>query len=62
VVADLRFLQGVLASLTAKAEDSNLEPYEEHLYCFTGARSAVLGKVAEQQPTGNQRLPLSRQS
>ena len=25
-----------------------LEPYEEHLYRFAGARSAVLGKVADE--------------
>ena len=46
-LADLRFLQGVLASLTEEAEGSSLEPYEEHLYRFAGARS-VLAKVADE--------------
>jgi len=47
-LADLRFLQGFLSSLTEKAEGSSLEPYKEHLYRFAGARSAVLGKVADE--------------
>lgn len=47
-VADLRFLQGLLGSLTAEAEGSSLEPYEEHLYRYAGARSAVLGTVADE--------------
>ena len=47
-LADLRFLQGFLASLNAEAEGSSLEPYEDHLYRFAGARSVVLGKVADE--------------
>ena len=47
-LADLRFLQGFLGSLTAEAEGSSLEPYEEHLYRHAGARSAVLAKVADE--------------
>jgi hypothetical protein len=42
------FLQGFLASLTAEAEGASLEPYEEHLYRFAGARSAVLAKAADE--------------
>jgi len=48
VVADLRFLQGFLASLTKEAEGSSLEPFEDHPYRFAGARSAILGKVADE--------------
>ncbi len=48
VVADLRFLQGFLASLTAEAERSSLEPYEEHLFRFAGKRSAVLSQAADE--------------
>ena len=47
-VADLRFLQGLLGSFTQEAEGSSLEPFENHLYRFAGARSAVLGKVADE--------------
>jgi hypothetical protein len=47
-LADLRFLQGFLDSLTQEAEGASLEPYEEHLYRFAGARSAVLGTVADE--------------
>lgn len=47
-VADLRFLQGLLGSFTQEAEGSSLEPFEDHLYRFAGARSAVLGKVADE--------------
>ncbi len=48
VVADLRFLQGFLDGLTAEAEGSSLEPYEEHLFRFAGKRSAALGQVADE--------------
>ncbi len=48
VLADLRFLQGFLDSLTAEAEGSSLEPYEEHLFRFAGKRSAALGQVADE--------------
>jgi hypothetical protein len=41
-------LQGFLASLTEEAEGSSLELFEDHLYRFAGARSAVLGKVADE--------------
>ena len=47
-VADLRFLQGLLGSFTQEAEGSSLEPFEDHLYRFAGARSAVLAKVADE--------------
>jgi hypothetical protein len=47
-VADLRFLQGFLDSLTKEAEGSSLEPFEEHLYRFSGARAVVLAKVADE--------------
>ncbi len=47
-VADLRHMQGFLDSLTQEAEGSSLEPFEEHLYRFAGARSAVLEKVADE--------------
>ena len=29
-------------------EGSSLEPFEDHLYRFAGAQSAVLGKVADE--------------
>lgn len=29
-------------------QGSSLEPYEEHLYRFAGARSVVLAKVADE--------------
>lgn len=48
VLADLRFLQGVLDSLTKEAEGASLPPYEEHLYRFAGQRSAVLGQMADE--------------
>jgi hypothetical protein len=47
-VADLRFLNGFLGRFTQEADGSSLEPYEEHLYRFAGARSAVLAKVADE--------------
>jgi hypothetical protein len=47
-LADLRHMQGFLDSLTKEAEGSSLEPYEEHLYRFAGARAAVLAKVADE--------------
>jgi hypothetical protein len=47
-LADLRHMQGYLESLTKEAEGSSLEPYEEHLYRFAGARSAVLATVADE--------------
>ena len=47
-LAELRYLQGFLASLTLEAEGASLEPYEEHLYRFAGARAAVLGTVADE--------------
>ena len=48
VVADLRFLQGFLASLTEGAEGTSMEPYEEHLFRFAGKRAAVLGQAADE--------------
>lgn len=48
VLADLRFLQGFLDSLTKEAEGASLPPYEEHLYRFAGKRSAVLGHMANE--------------
>jgi hypothetical protein len=51
VVADLRFFQGFLASLTEEAEGSNLEPFEDHLYRFSPASSRVLRYL----PEGHQR-------
>jgi hypothetical protein len=48
VLADLRFLRGFLDSLTAEAEGSSLEAYEEHLFRFSGARAAVLGTIADE--------------
>jgi hypothetical protein len=47
-LADLRHMQGFLGSLTAEAEGSSLEPYEEHLYRYAGARSAILGTIADE--------------
>jgi hypothetical protein len=47
-VADLRHMQGFLDSLTQEAEGASLEPYEEHLYRYAGARSAVLGTIADE--------------
>ena len=47
-LAELRFLQGFFASLTAEAEGASLEAYEEHLYRFAGQRSAVLGRIADE--------------
>jgi hypothetical protein len=41
-------LQGFLASLTEEAAGSSLEPFADHLYRFAGARSAVLGKAADE--------------
>jgi hypothetical protein len=37
-----------LGFLEQEAEGSSLEPYEDHLYRFAGARSAVLGKLADE--------------
>jgi len=37
------------SSVPARAgHRTSLEPYEEHLYRFAGARSAVLAKVADE--------------
>lgn len=47
-VADLRHMQGFLDSLTQEAEGASLEPYEEHLYRFAGARAAVLAQAADE--------------
>ncbi len=48
VLADLRFLQGFLASLTEEAEGAGLDAYQDHLYRFAGARSAALATVADE--------------
>ena len=47
-LAELRYLQGFLASLTQEAEGASLEPYEEHLYRFAGARAEVLAQAADE--------------
>jgi hypothetical protein len=48
VLADLRFLQGFLDALTKEAEGASLPPYDEHLYRYAGARSAVLATVGDE--------------
>lgn len=47
-VADLRFLQGFLASLEQEAEGSCFTDFEEHLCRFAAARSAVLKQAADE--------------
>ena len=46
-LADLRFLQGFLASLGEEAETS-LTAHEEHLCRFVGKRAEVIGKTADE--------------
>lgn len=46
-LADLRFLQGFLASLGDEADTSNT-PHEEHLCRFAGKRAEVIGKAADE--------------
>ena len=46
-VADLRFLQGFLASLGEEAEASHT-PHEEHLCRFAGKRAKVIARAADE--------------
>ena len=46
-LADLRFLQGFLATLGDEAETSNT-PHEEHLCRFAGKRAEVIGSTADE--------------
>ena len=46
-LADLRFLQGFLASLGDEADTSNT-PHEEHLCRFAGKRAEVIARAADE--------------